>query len=284
MKMLLVKPGKQKNGQIVTWEDLKQVVSNFNPSAPPPVTLGHPLDSRFPAFGRVKKVWLTNEGLAGEVEKTPELIDLEKKGYFKGWSVGLKHSDNGYYLHHLAMCGELPPASNIKELSDIILTDEIKEEIMDREEIKKIIEEATKPLIDKINLLEARLEAKNKEKTDEDSKQQDQENQKEEKQGELKEEQENRELAAALSLLKKERINRIKDLAKAKGLTEEQIKPFVEALEKLDISLSDGEDIFEKFKIFISTLPAKPDKNLSESIFGVKEDESINFNKIAAKM
>jgi ribosomal protein L19E len=64
------------------------------------------------------------------------------------------------------MCGELPPASEVKNLSmvatwptDIILTDNMEDATMTPEEVKQLIADETKEYKDKITALEAQVAA-----------------------------------------------------------------------------------------------------------------------------
>lgn len=303
MRKLLVKPGLQKNGQIVTTKDLQETRDNFNPDAQPPITLGHPTSSESPAFGRVESVELTEEGLEGNLNYTPELTALESKGYYKGWSVGLKPGKNGYYLHHLAMCGELPPAGEIKNLSmvaveptDIILTDNLEDTSMTPDEVKQLIAEETKPYKDKITALEAQVAAskqKGEEKpgdgekgkpADKDKAEEKPKTDKaEDKKGDEKQ---SKELADVLGVLKKERVERLKEAAKAKGLSDDQIKPLVTMVESAkDISLADADNPFDQAMQFVAGLPAPDKKGMTAPIeLSDKAGEPFDYNGLAAKM
>ena len=170
--MRLVKKGVQKNGAVVDDSVIKDVIATFNPSARPPITLGHPKDSRVPAFGRVTRVYELSDGLHGDVQKTPILKSLEASGHYEGWSAGIpKGPDGRWYLHHLAWLGELPPASDISgddvavvELNnntkDMLLLDMEGEE-MTTDEVKRLIAEnaGVEKLTEKITALEAQLTA-----------------------------------------------------------------------------------------------------------------------------
>jgi hypothetical protein len=170
--MRLVKKGVQKNGAVVDDSVIKDVIATFNPSARPPITLGHPKDSRVPAFGRVTRVYELSDGLHGDVQKTPILKSLEASGHYEGWSAGIpKGPDGRWYLHHLAWLGELPPASDISgddvavvELNnntkDMLLLDMEGEE-MTTDEVKRLIAEnaGVEKLTEKIKALEAQLTA-----------------------------------------------------------------------------------------------------------------------------
>jgi hypothetical protein len=309
MRKLLVKPGVQKNGQIVTRSELQEAVANFNPDAPTPITLGHPTDSQSPAFGRVLSVELTDQGLEGDVDYTPELVALEAKGYYRGWSAGLKPGQNGYYLHHLAMCGELPPASEVKNLSmvatwptDIILTDNMEDATMTPEEVKQLIADETKEYKDKITALEAQVAAaKQKDGKGQEGGEKAGDGEKDkpsdkdgkgEKPGSNKpdnkgnDEKQSKELADVLEALKKERIERLKEAAQAKGLGADQIKPLVAMVASAkDISLADADNPFEQAMRFVAGLPTPGKGRMTAPIeLSDKTGEPYDYNGLAGKM
>ena len=107
VKLLCV--GLQKNGIEVTEELLKEVVKNF--SNPVPITLGHPKSDSVPAVGFFEKVELKDGCLYGEYKLSPIGEILLSSGAYRNISVGIrKHSQRGYYLHHVALLGAVPPA------------------------------------------------------------------------------------------------------------------------------------------------------------------------------
>jgi len=107
VKLLCV--GLQKNGIEVTEELLKEVVKNF--SNPVPITLGHPQSDSVPAVGFFEKIELKDGCLYGEYKLSPIGEILLSSGAYRNISVGIrKHPQRGYYLHHIALLGAVPPA------------------------------------------------------------------------------------------------------------------------------------------------------------------------------
>ncbi|MCG7551360.1 hypothetical protein [Pseudoalteromonas sp. Of7M-16] len=243
-KLRLVKPGVQANGQIVTKQHLEQVVKNYKADARPPITFGHPEKGadRTPAFGRACKPELDGDGaLVLNLNYTPELEAREDKGEFEGFSGGIHpHPQTGeFYLHHVAACGQLPPAADTKTLEvvelsatgdDIIyLSSEIiKEDTnMEPEELKKLLVEALEPVVARIEA----LENKGKKAGDKDDKNSPVDT----------EQPQSKELSALLETVKADRIKSIQAAAKNKGLSDEQIKPIVERLEATEaVELADN--------------------------------------------
>ncbi len=295
MKKILVTPGVQRNGQIVTPAHLKEVLSNFNPDAAVPITLGHPSDSQLPAFGRVTKLYLENDGsLSGDVVFNPELQKLESEGYYTGWSVGLKKGEKGFYLHHLAMCGELPPAAEIKNLADggasehsveqvqFLLTDTIGDKNeMNEEEIKKLVAEQVAELTKVLTTIEARLEAfeqkqEGEQKTPEKSEEKD-----ERGQGKTNDETEEK-LENMEKMLKAERLEKLKKLLAEKGLTPEQMKPLLEAVEAGgDITLADSP--YSRVLQFADSLPSLQKQGFL-NLTVPKDGSEAKWKDLASKM
>lgn len=106
-------------GKAITPEILDQVVKNFRGRVP--VTPGHDLADHMPALGWVERVWREGESLYGEVNPNFLIKDLFDLGLYGHWSCGLKLGDEGYYLHHVALLGAVPPA--IKDLAIVALGD-----------------------------------------------------------------------------------------------------------------------------------------------------------------
>lgn len=135
-KLRIVATGIQKNGQPVTKAQLESVVKNYKPDSRPPVTPGHPAKGadQTSALGRVANLrteeyvenGVTKTGLFGEVNYTQELEAREDKGEFEGFSAGIHpvpEQDGEWYMHHLAVLGQLPPAADTKTLDVINLSD-----------------------------------------------------------------------------------------------------------------------------------------------------------------
>lgn len=135
-KLRIVATGIQKNGQPVTKEQLESVVRNYKSDSRPPVTPGHPTkgSDKISALGRTANLrtedyvekGVTKTGLFGEVHYTPELEAREDNGEFEGFSAGIHpvpEKENEWYMHHLAVLGQLPPAADTKTLDVINLSD-----------------------------------------------------------------------------------------------------------------------------------------------------------------
>ncbi|MGL4757383.1 MAG: hypothetical protein ACRCXB_33940, partial [Aeromonadaceae bacterium] len=117
----LVGDGVQKNGKTVTKAMLGDIVKRWSGDGRPPITLGHPAQGadKVAALGRVdnprtepsRRVPGKTE-LVVELHYTPELEKLEDAGKFEGFSAGIYPTmdGKGYYLHHVAALGQLPPA------------------------------------------------------------------------------------------------------------------------------------------------------------------------------
>ncbi len=120
MILELLKVGKYK-GKEITSEMLDEIVKNFQGRVP--VTPGHEFADYSPALAWVEKVWRDGSSLYGEINPTFLLHDLFELGLYGNWSVGIKHDpDKGYYLHHVALLGAMPPA--IKDLQVVALNDD----------------------------------------------------------------------------------------------------------------------------------------------------------------
>ncbi|WP_341495756.1 hypothetical protein WAX87_11130 [Photobacterium damselae subsp. damselae] len=135
-KMRIVASGIQKNGQPVTKGQLESVVRNYKSDSRPPITPGHPTkgSDQTAALGRVANLRTEDvvidgqekTALMGEVLYTPELESKEDSGEFEGFSAGiypLPDKSGEWYMHHLAVLGQLPPAADTKTLDVINLSD-----------------------------------------------------------------------------------------------------------------------------------------------------------------
>ncbi len=124
MSVKLLCVGKQKNGVEITEEILRQIVENF--SNPIPITLGHPKSDSAPAVGFFEKLELKEGCLYGEYKLSPIGEILLKSRSYRNVSVGIrKHPEKGYYLHHVALLGAVPPAGwDAEPLKVVKLSDE----------------------------------------------------------------------------------------------------------------------------------------------------------------
>lgn len=255
----LVGDGVQKNGKTVTKAMLGEIVKQFSNDSRPPITLGHPGPGadKVAALGRVdnprtepsRRVPGKSE-LVVELHYTPELEVLEDQGKFEGFSAGIYPTQDGkgYYLHHVAALGQLPPAADTKTLDLVELSSEgidnmvvlsgaltfanTTEDIdMTKEELAAALadtmKEAMKPVTERLEKLEkgAAPDGKDKE-PDQDKTSQD---------GKPVEDTEARtQLKAMQETVKSDRIAQATELANAKGWSTEEFKPLLTMLQKAE--------------------------------------------------
>lgn len=115
--------GSAENVQNITIQDLQQIEKNFKGNVPITLDLqGHPQKEvlNYPKFGEVSNIWIENNILYGLLDLQPVLANAIDNGFYNSWSIGAKlNANNEFYLHHLALLGEMPPA--IKEVRETIL-------------------------------------------------------------------------------------------------------------------------------------------------------------------
>ncbi|WP_022852033.1 hypothetical protein [Limisalsivibrio acetivorans] len=104
---------------VITPEILGEIAASF--AGDVPVTAGHELADSMPALGWVKRIWVEGDTLLGEVELTGEMQKAFDGGEYRRWSIGARKREDGYYLHHLAFLGSVPPM--IKDLEVIEMGD-----------------------------------------------------------------------------------------------------------------------------------------------------------------
>ena len=114
------------DGTVITEDMLNDVVVTFVDQVP--VVIGHPTDGSKPAVGYVESVILSEDkqSVLGMVWFSDDMWEQYKEGRFQQWSSGLrkKGADNKWYLHHLAMPGDMPPkkkglsGDNLVEMTD----------------------------------------------------------------------------------------------------------------------------------------------------------------------
>lgn len=304
----LVKPGVQKNGKTVTLENLQQVVKNYDKDARPPVILGHPKPGgdKEPAFGRNAKPRIEDNSLVVDIWYTPELEKKEDDGEFEGFSAGIyPRPDNGeYYLHHTAALGGLPPAADTETLQVVELSNfepeqmiylsaeltESKPMPLDKDTqaaISDAVAAAIKPLQDSNDALKKQLNELGSDKSDAD--QNDKDKATSGKDTSSQTQPENKELSAALGVIKSDRIKAIKSAGEDKGLTEEQMKPLIAPLEKADaieLANDDPDGAYQSALSFINGLNEPAQQNhLSEALeLSDNKGESINTADLAYKI
>lgn len=278
-KMSIVTTGTQKGGQVVTKEMLESAIANFNKDARPPVVRGHPEkgDDQYPSYGRVGEPQLIESvdrpgewELIIEVHYTDHLEHMEDSLEFEGFSIGLYPCEGreGWYIHHLAILGGLPPGADTKTLevvqlsalpdgkNAILLSAVIlKESILDMKEdelvilVTKTVEAAMKgvtaPIVTTLEV--TKLDA-SKSTTDvinvESAEVKDLKTQ----------------LAQVQEMTKSTRIDEIKTLAQTKEMSDAELKPIVDTLEAADaVTLCDSSTagIFANMKRIVEAKPAK---------------------------
>ena len=268
-KMSIVTTGTQETGAVVTKEMLESAVANFNKDARPPVTGGHPEkgDDRSPSYGRVDNpVIIESVDSPGEWELiidvyyTDCLEYMEDSLEFEGFSLGLYPCEGreGWYIHHLATLGALPPAARIKTLKVVQLSAlgdgkkaillsavVIKESILDmkEEDLIKLVTEIVATAI--ATAAPAQAAAPGADEATVES-------------------EETKQLKAQLSQVqettKATRIDEIKALAQTKDMAAEELKPILDTLESTDaVTLCDNSDkgIFANMKRIVEAKPAK---------------------------
>ncbi len=315
----LVTAGIQREGTRVTLNHLQQAVDQFNPDARPPVTLGHPTDSQVLAFGRVDRPRIEQDALLVDIHYTPVLQRLEDDGYVAGFSVGLypHQADQRYYIHHVAALGELPPAADVQslsvtELDSVTLSaagsglitlaaDFIQDEIMDQKmkeaialavkeamaaQLKPITEQQTK-LAEQVKTLAAQQPAPAKSEPPQKQQKPTAQPQDPAQAAQLADMQ--KQLAASMDTIRADRINSVIAAAKAKGLSEDQLKPLQALLAKSDaLALADNaaDGVFAQAQAFIQACPepaAQPGFLQPLALADDQPDDKINIVALAAK-
>jgi hypothetical protein len=267
----LVTPGQQRNGQTVTLAHLTQAVESYEPTARPPVSLGHPTDSRVLAFGRAQAPRIEAGALVLEIAYTPELERLEDGGYVEGFSAGLyPHPSTGrYYLHHVAALGELPPAADTKTLAADVLppfdagkvlalaAEPIRDKTgapdMTKEELQAAIAAGLAPVNEQIKTLAADLERVKAAAKPADGKGDDD--------GAGKppaaDPQIKVQLDAALATIASDRIALVAEGMRAKGLSDDQAKPLLDmlrALPPVELAADTPESPYARMRAHIAAL------------------------------
>lgn len=269
-KMSIVTTGTQKTGEVVTNEMLESAVANFNKDARPPVTTGHPDkgDDQYPAYGRVANPTVIESvdspgewELIIDVHYTDYLEGMEDSGDFEGFSLGLYPCEgrDGWYIHHLAILGGLPPAADTKTLEVVQLSalgdgkkaillsaSIIEESILDmkEEDLIKLVNDTVTAVVATASQAPATAPTTGDET--------------------IVESEETKELKAQLSQVqettKTTRIDEIKALAQTKDMSEAELKPVLDTLEAADpVTLCDNSDkgLFSSMKRIIEAKPVK---------------------------
>jgi len=104
------------DGSTITEKDIDELVETF-PGRRPPVAIGHSMayDDKMPQFGSILDVFKVKKKqgveLVGDVKLIEAMDKVYEEGAYQGWSVSIpKEAATGKrYLHHLALCGSVPP-------------------------------------------------------------------------------------------------------------------------------------------------------------------------------
>ncbi len=237
-RAVLLKSGMQRNGLEVDKKILEEVVKNFK--QPVPIVLGHVTSDKAPAVGFFEKVELKDDALIGEYSLSPIGQILLASNNYRNISAGLrrKPSDGSWYLHHVALLGAMPPGSEDAEPLRIVSFSDEKGELVHFESSLEVQKpkEEVKDMSDK-----AKKEAE-----------------------------------ALKKALKKEKLSRLEENAKAK-FSEELVKEILQFADSLPLDFSDeGDTLLDSFIKIVSKLP-KPVKE-GKKEFSDKGEESIDLS------
>ena len=157
-------------GTELTEEMIRDALRNFRGVAP--LTLSHEDAQKegVAAVGKVLSLDRPKERLEAILEIGDDWEDAFRSGAVSGWSPGFGKGANGWYLHHLALCGAVPPkqkdlrmlstvdpaelaafddgADEVVNFSDMVGNQEVSK--MTKEEVAAMIAEALKGLKDEI--------------------------------------------------------------------------------------------------------------------------------------
>jgi hypothetical protein len=164
------------NNNSLTDEILAEVAASGAGHKRIPIVFGHDLNDRNPKWGDISNLRFEPPFLVGEARMHDELDKAFTSGLYDNWSVGLcKDAGGKWYLHHLAILGEMPPA--IKELQEIIKDTfeiaagdslmtinfgDVKEHVFMNEEEKKALNDTLTALGERLTAIEEGLGAINK--------------------------------------------------------------------------------------------------------------------------
>jgi len=241
----LVGDGVQKNGKTVTKAMLGDIVKRWSGDGRPPITLGHPAQGadKVAALGRVdnprtepsRRVPGKTE-LVVELHYTPELEKLEDEGKFEGFSAGIYPTvdGKGYYLHHVAALGQLPPAAETETRELVELSSDGMEQMVVLSGVLTFSDSQTEDIeMTKEELAAAMKDVRNKDDQTDDPN-------KDKKPGEqgkdkpLVDSQARDQLKTMQETVKSDRIAQATELANAKGWGEAEFKPLLTMLQKAE--------------------------------------------------
>jgi hypothetical protein len=287
----LVGDGVQKNGKTVTKSMLGDILKRWSGDGRPPITLGHPAQGadKVAALGRVdnprtepsRRVPGKTE-LVVELHYTPELEKLEDEGKFEGFSAGIYPTvdGKGYYLHHVAALGQLPPAAETETrelvelscdgieqmvvLSGVLTFSDSKEDIeMTKEELaaamKDVLAEQMKPLTERLEKLEKGGKADDHTDDPGNGKKPGEQDKKDP----VVDPEARTQLKAMQDTVKSDRIAQATELANAKGWSDAEFKPLLTMLQKAEpVELCDNAEdgLFASVKATINARTVAPSK------------------------
>lgn len=171
-------------GTELTEEMIRDVLRNFRGVAP--LTLSHEDAQKegVAAVGKVLSIDRPKERLEAILEIGDDWEDAFRSGAVSGWSPGFGKGADGWYLHHLALCGAVPPkqkdlrmlstvdpaelaafhdrADEVVIFSEVIGNQEVSK--MTKEEVAAMIAEALKGLKEEfLDAVKAEIAATKKE-------------------------------------------------------------------------------------------------------------------------
>ena len=157
-------------GTELTEEMIRDALRNFRGVAP--LTLSHEDAQKegVAAVGKVLSIDRPKERLEAILEIGDDWEDAFRSGAVSGWSPGFGKGADGWYLHHLALCGAVPPkqkdlrmlstvdpaelaafndeADEVVNFSDMVGNQEVSK--MTKEEVVAVVAEFAKGLKDEI--------------------------------------------------------------------------------------------------------------------------------------
>ena len=243
MKVKLLSEGIQRNGIRIAKKNLEDVVKNFK--APVPITLGHPKSDMVPAVGFFEKVELKDDGLYGEYSLSPLGQILLSSNNYRNVSAGLRKKPDGtWYLHHVALLGAVPPgAEDAEPLKVVNLSAEEGQESLNVETQLALSQEETKEEVKDMKDAE----------------------------------QLRKQVEVLSSAIKKEKITRLEETAKAK-FSDELVKEIVEFAQSLPVEFSDAQEetLIDRLTNIVSKIPKPVQEGKKD--FSDQKQEEVNFS------
>ena len=118
-------------GTELTEEMIRDALRNFRGVAP--LTLSHEDAQKegVAAVGKVLSIDRPKERLEAILEIGDDWEDAFRSGAVSGWSPGFGKGADGWYLHHLALCGAVPPKQKDVRMLSTVDPKGLKEEFLD---------------------------------------------------------------------------------------------------------------------------------------------------------